>query len=103
MTAPGSTFSRYALTLLRAPPSISYSTLRLSFTLALRAFVMRKKGECSGLPASARAAVRAHCAMPSAVTTARSTSPSSGSASANTCTPPNSAPTLPARMQLAGP
>ena len=67
------------------------------------AFVERKYGDRSGVPVIVRPTVRAHCARPSAVITARSKTPSSGSASSKTRTPPNSAPTFPARMQLARP
>ena len=94
---------RTTLILLRSPPSSSYRTLRSSFTDIVRPLVDRKNGDWSGVPAIVRPTVRAHCATPSAVITAMSSRPSSGSASSNTRTPANSAPTLPARMQLAEP
>ena len=59
--------------------------------------------ERSARPTAVRASARIHWATPLAVTTPSSSRPSSGSASSNASTPPNTLLTLPTRMQPARP
>src|SRR5262249_10183122 len=95
-TDPGWTLIRSLRTGARSPPSGPYGTGLRKRTLIWRPRVSRTNGDRSGRLAAIRAKTRAQSAGFLAVTTPKSSIPSSGSAAGNMVSPPNARPTFPA-------